>query len=142
MTTPAKLRKDREQLLAMVRELQNNQTTLNELLNWYAVFLFTGGDVPRGQCDLAAMTSYRKRPFAADRISAAEVDRYRHLVQTLMELGQEIGAPGPRTLRCRHEMADTFSRMSSEIRALGTTLESALTKLLRKVEPSPFPLGV
>jgi hypothetical protein len=58
---------------------------------------------------------------------------------TIMELGQGIVAPSPRTLRCKHDIADAFSRVSSEIRPLGNMLESALTKLLRKVEPSPFP---
>ena len=141
MALPAELRKYRELLTAMILELQTNQTTLNELLNWYGVFLFTGGDVPRRQCDLVATTSYLEHSFATDRISTAEVDRYRHSVQTLMELGQAIVAPRPRTLRCRHDIADAFSRVSSEIRALGTTLASALTKLLRELEPSPLPLG-
>ena len=142
MTTPDELRKDRELLTAMKLEVQTNQVALDELVNWYGVFVFTGGDVPRGRCSLVATTSYLERPFATDRISTAEVDRYRRSVQTLMELGQGIAAPRPKTLRCRHDMGVAFGRVSSEIRALGTALESALTKLLRKLDASPLPLGV
>ena len=142
MAIPTKLRKYREPLTAMILELQTNKAALDELANWYGVFVFTGGDVPRGRCGLVATTSYLEHPFATDRISAAEVDRYQHSVQTLMELGQGIQASRPKTLRCRHDMGVAFSRVSSEIRALGTALESALTKLLRKLNASPLPLGV
>ena len=136
MTLPTELREDRELLTAMILELQTNQATLNELRNWYGVFLFTGGDVPQRQCDLVAMTSYLERPFATDRISTGEVKHYGHLVETLMELGQGIAEPRPKTLRCRHDMADAFSRASSEIQTLGGTLESALTQLSKEQEQS------
>ena len=80
-----------------------------------------------------AMISYLERPFATDGISTGEVERYGHLVEAIMELGQGIAA-GPRTLRCRHEIADMFGQASSEIRTLGSTLESALTKVLKEQE--------
>ena len=142
MALPAELRKYRALLTAMILELQTNQAALDELANWYGVFVFTGGDVPRGRCGLVATTSYLEHPFATDRISTADVDRYQHSVQTLTELGQGIAASRPKTLRCRHDMGVAFGRVSSEIRALGTALESAFTKLLRKLNVSPFPQGV
>jgi hypothetical protein len=141
MALPAELRKHPGLLTAMIRELQTNEATLDELANSYGVFVFTGGDVPRGRCGLGATTSYLEHPFATDRIATADVDRYRQSVQTLMELGQDI-ARRPKTLRCRHDMGVVFGRVSSEIRALGTALESALTKLLGKLNASPFPQGV
>jgi len=113
----------------MILELHTNQAALDELANRYGLFVFTGGDLPRGRCGLLVTTVYLERPFAIDRISTAEVERYRHSVRTLMELGPAIVAPRPRTLRCRHAITDTFRRLASEIRTLGSTLESALTQL-------------
>ena len=37
---------DREQLAAMLRELQTNRGVLAGLTSWYGLFVFTGGDVP------------------------------------------------------------------------------------------------
>jgi hypothetical protein len=117
-----------EQLMGMIQELQTNRATLDGLLSWYSTFVFTGGDVPSGECDLVAVNSYLERPFAADRISTGKVERYRHLVREIMELGQGL-APGPRTLRCRKSIGDAFRRASSQIQSLGSALESALTTL-------------
>ena len=138
MLIPAHLRKDREQLLAMILELQTNRIILNGLLDCYATFRFTGGVVPREPWGLVAMISYLKCPFAADRISTAATERYRHLAETIMDLGQAVTAGAkPRTLRSRYDIADTFGRDSAEIRALGSTLESAMTKLVGELKPSP-----
>jgi hypothetical protein len=46
MTAPTKSRRDREQLVAMIRELRTNCIVLDELLNCYGVFRFTGGVIP------------------------------------------------------------------------------------------------
>lgn len=136
MTLPAELRKDRCLLTAMILELHTNLAALDELANRYGLFVFTGGDLPRGRCGLVATTVYLERPFATDRISTAEVERYRHSVQTLMELGPAIVAPRPRTLRCRHDITDTFRRLASEIRTVGSTLESTLTQLSEEQKQS------
>ncbi len=132
---PADVRNYREQLTGMMLELQANQAILKELLNWCGVFVFTGGDVPRGRCGLVAINSYLERPFAADRISTRELERYRHSVGAIMELGHGLAA-GPRTLRCRKDIGDAFSRASSEIQTLETALGSAMTKLLKELGPS------
>jgi hypothetical protein len=133
MAIPAAVWEYRGQLRRMILELQANRATLDELVNWYGVFAFTGGDVPKGRWCLVAMISYLERPFATDCISTGEVERYGHLVEAIVELGQRIPA-GPRTLRCRHEMADMFGQASSEIRTLGTALESALANVLKEQE--------
>ena len=75
MALPAKLRKYREPLAGLILELQTNQATLEELLNSHGVFAFTGGVVPQGQVSLVGVTSYLERPFAANRVSTAEVQR-------------------------------------------------------------------
>ena len=133
MALPDELRTYRKELTAMILELQANQAALKGLLDWYGVFAFTGGDVPRGRYSLVGITSYLERPFATSRISTAEVERYGHLVEAVVELGQGPAA-GPRTLRCRHDLADAFGRVASEIQTLGSTLESALTKALKEKE--------
>lgn len=135
----AELRQHREQLTGMMLELQANQVALKRLRGWYGVFVFTGGGVPNGQCDLLAIASYLEHPFAADRISFGEVERYRNLVEATMEPRQDVAA-GPRTLRCRKELGDAFDRASSEIQTLETALESALTALLNDTE-LPFPVS-
>ncbi len=121
-------RDEGEQLTGVIHELQTNQAVLKGLMNRWGLFVFTGGDVPRGQCDLVAITSYLERPFATDRISTGEVERYQHLVGEIMELGHGLAA-GPKTLRCRKSIGDAFRRASSETQTLGSALESALTSL-------------
>lgn len=133
MALPTELRKYRKQLTGMILELQTNQATLKELLDWFGVFAFTGGDVPRGRYSLVGITSYLHRPFATNRVSTGEVERYGHLVGAIVELGQAVAA-GPRTLPRRHDMADAFGRVASEIQTLGSTLESALAKVLKEQE--------
>jgi hypothetical protein len=133
MAILAEVRGHRGQLIGMILELQANQATLDELVHWHGVFAFTGGDIPKGRWCLVAVTSYLERPFATDCISTGEVERYGHLAEAIMELGQGIET-GPRTLRCRHRIADTFRQASSEIRTLGTTLESAFIRLLKEEE--------
>jgi len=90
MTTTAEIRKHREQLLAMVLDLQANRIILDELVNCYGVFLFTGGVVAEEHWGLLAMTSYLHAPFAADRISAAKAERYQQLAATIVDQGQAI----------------------------------------------------
>lgn len=131
MMTTAELREHREQLLTMISELRTNRIILDELANCYNVFLFTGGVVPRERWGLLAVTSYLQHPFAAGCISDAEAERYRHLAEAIMDLGEAITAGArPRTLRCRHDIADAFGRESSEIRALANTLELAARNTL------------
>lgn len=114
----------------MLVELQANRSTLKGLTSWYGLFVFTGGEVPTAQWNLAAMTSHLERPSATDCLLSSEIQRYRDLIQTLGGLGQ----PGvrPRTLRCRHDMGDKFRQAASEIRVLTDTLESSLTKALEE----------
>jgi hypothetical protein len=131
MTTTVESRKQREQLLAMILELQANRMILDELAKHYGVFLFTGGIVTREHWGLLAMASYLQDPFAADCICTAEVQHYQQLAGAIINLGQAIASQArPRTLRCRHDIADTFGRESSEIQALTNTLESSLTNAL------------
>ena len=121
-------RNDREELAAMFLELQTNRDILAGLTSWYGLFVFTGGDVPTAQWNLAAMTAYLEHPLATDCLLTSEIQRYRHLIQTLGGLGQ----PGvrPRTLRCRHDLGEEFRQAASEIRALTDTLESSLKKAM------------
>ncbi|MBN2293935.1 MAG: hypothetical protein JXM70_16025 [Pirellulales bacterium] len=131
MTKPAQLHKYREQLAAMIRELQTNRIILDGLLNRYGIFRFTGGVVPTEPWGLVAMTSYLQRPFAAEHISTATAERYRHLVARIMDLGKALAAgERPRTLRCRYDIADRFGRDATEIQDLGDKLESAMTELV------------
>jgi len=142
MTVPTKSHKTREQLVAMVWGLQANRIVLDRLLKCYGVFRFTGGVVPDEPWDLVAITSYLQCPFAAERISTAAIERYRHLAETIVDLGQAITAgERPRSLRCRHDIAHKFGRGSSEIRELGSKLESAITKLVEEMEENPATLN-
>jgi hypothetical protein len=124
---------DRGELAAMLLDLQTNRSTLRGLTSWYGLFVFTGGDVPTAQWDLAAMTSCLEHPLAADCPLTLEIQRYRHLIQTLSGLGQ----PGirPRTLRCRHDLGDKFRQAASEIRVLTDKLESSVTKAMEELQP-------
>ena len=136
--TPATLadfRKNREYLKGMLLELRANHVVLNHVRDWYGVFAFTGGDVPTGRCDFRAVTSYMELPLATKRISMA-IDRYRHLVEAAMEPMPGIST-GPKTLRCRKDIADAFGRAYSEIQSLETALVSDLAKLMKELETSP-----
>lgn len=124
-------RNHREELAAMVLELQTNGAILDELANWYGVFVFTGGHVPRAKWNLLAITSYLEHPLAADCLSTSEIQRYRHLAQAISELGQ--AGEGPKTLRCRHGLGDEFGQAASETRVLRTTLELSVTKAMGEV---------
>lgn len=134
MTTPAKFCNDRARLAAINQELQTNRLILDGLMDGYRMFRFTGGVVPTDPWCLAALTAYLQCPFAADRISTAATERYRHLAETIMALGQEVVAGGrPRTRRSRYEITARFDRDSSEIRGLGYSLESTVTKLAEEI---------
>ena len=132
-----KSRTHRAELSAMILELQTNRGVLNELSKYYATFRFTGGNVSAERWGLAAINRYLNRPFAADRIVTAEAARYRELAEVILELGQSVARSGPKTLPCRFGIADTFGRLSVELRALGSRLESVMTKLLDELGPSP-----
>ena len=54
-TEPGKSPASRQSSAGMRSELQTNQTVLAGLSNWYSVFAFTGGAVPSGHCELAAV---------------------------------------------------------------------------------------
>lgn len=124
---------DREELAAMLLELQTNRGILKGLTSWYGLFVFTGGDVPTAQWNLAAMTSHLEHPLATDCLLTSEIQRYRQLVQALGGLGQS--GMRPRTLRCRHEMGHKFRQAASEIRVLTDTLESSVMKALEELLP-------
>lgn len=117
-------RNDRKELAAMLLELRTNRGILAGLTSWYGLFVFTGGDAPTAQWNLAAMTSHLERPLATDCLLTSEIQRYRQLVQMIGRLG--TSGMRPRTLRCRHEMGHTFRQAASEIRALTDTLESSV----------------
>ena len=118
---------DKNGSLAVILELQANRIILDELSNCYGMFLFTGGDVPRTRWGLVALASI-DYPFAADRIASGDVERYRHLAEAIMALGEAVAVGRPRTMRSRKEIADRFGAASSEIRRLESTLEAAMTK--------------
>lgn len=128
-------RNDREVLAAMLLELQTNQGILDGLTRWYGLFVFTGGEVPTAQWNLAAMTSHLEHPLATDRLVASEIQHYWRLIQALGGLAQ----PGvrPRTLRCRYEMGHRFRAMASEIRLLTKTLKSSVMKALEELPSAP-----
>jgi hypothetical protein len=139
MTVPPDSQNHRIEWSAMILELQTNRSVLNKLSKYYAKFRFTGGNVSADRWSLAAIILYLNRPFAADHVITAEVERYRQLAEAIMDLGRTIAESGPKSLQCRFDVADTFDRLSAEVRALGSTLEFAMTKLLDKLGPSaPF----
>jgi hypothetical protein len=138
MPIPNELPNRRDQLLAMIQELQTNRIILDELVDCYSMFRFTGGVVPREQWGLVAIASYLRRP-SADCIFTAAAERYRQVAEAIMDQVRAMTAEaGPRTLRCRHALAEAFGRESSEIRALGSTLESAMTKTIEELDPLPL----
>jgi hypothetical protein len=122
----------REELAAMILELQINRAVLYGLANWFAVFVFTGGRVPAAVWNLVATTSYLRHPSAADSLSISELERYRRLVQTIGDLGQT--AAGPRTLKCRHGLGDRFGLAASELRLVTDALELSMTKAMEVIE--------
>jgi hypothetical protein len=124
-TVPGESPAGRQQSAGMKLELQTNQAVLDGLSNWYGVFAFTGGIVPSGRCELAAINSYLECPFAADCISTEDVKRYRHLIESIMVPTAGISVR-PRTLRGRKQIADAFGRAAAEIESLGSRFESAL----------------
>ena len=124
-SVPGESPANRQQLAGLSLELKTNQAVLDGLLNCYSVFAFTGGTVPSGRCELAAINSYLKLPFATDCISTEEVEHYRSLIESIMIPRKEI-APRPRTLRCRKQMSDAFGQAAWEIQCLGSRLEMAL----------------
>jgi hypothetical protein len=136
MTIPTDMQDRREALLAMRRELQCNRILLKGMRSRYGVFLFTGGDIPRAPCELAAITSYLDQPFAAEHIPIAEVDRYRSLAETLIQQGQ-TPSPRPRPLPCRRELTDAFNRLSSEMEVLESALERDIGRVLQEGEREP-----
>lgn len=129
----------RRELAAMLLELHANRTALDELANWYGVFVFTGGHIPTARWNLAVVNTYLESPFATDRISTAELVRYRDVAEAIRKLGQ-AGA-GPRTLRCRHDLGERFGQAAAELRDLGNALEAAVTKLAPGLNPGPNSLA-
>jgi hypothetical protein len=137
LAMPADPGKHQEQLTGMMLDLHANQAALKSLGDWYGVFVFTGGNVPSGRSNLVAISSYLKRPFAIDRISVEEVERYRHLVETILQPEVAV-APRPRTLRCRKDLGDGVDRALAEIQTLEITLGAVLAELVKELT-LPFP---
>lgn len=135
MTMPVDLRDCRDQITAILKELEADQAAFLELRRGYGVFAFTGGEVPTRHRGLGAIAAYLNNPFAAERVFTGDVDRYGHLVSTVMGLGQGSLPPRPRTLRCRHQIAETFARTASEASRLGTALTSVFRCLLEELGP-------
>ena len=126
---------EHEELDAMLLELRTNRRLLDGMTRWYGLFVFTGGDVPTAQWNLAAMTSHLEHPLATDYLLTAGLQRYRHLIQTLGEFGQS--GIRPRTLRCRYEMGHNFRQAASEIQTLTDALESSVMQALEKLASRP-----
>jgi hypothetical protein len=136
MRTHDDLFNPKQQLQAIRGELQTNRSTLNELFDCYRMFLFTGGTIPLRRWDLGAIASYIERPWATDRIMLDDVVRYRHLAEAIMEVGKEVSASGPKSVRKRHSFTDTFRGLFAEIRALASALESSATNALATLPTS------
>jgi len=120
----------KQQLQSIRVALQTNMRTLKELFDCYRMFLFTGGTVPTTRWELAAITSYIERPFAADRITPGDVMLYRQLAEAIMGVGEEVAATGPKSVRRRHGLTDTFRELFLDIRALGRDLDASVTNAL------------
>jgi hypothetical protein len=119
----------REELAAIMLELQSNRTVLYGLTNWFSVFVFTGGHVPTAEWNVAGTTAYLRHPCADDGISVSELELYRRLVQTIGDLGQTAG--GPRTLKCRRTLEARFDGAAAELRHVTDVLELSITKTIR-----------
>ena len=122
----------RQQLAAMVRELQTSRTVLHGLTNWFSLFVFTGGRVPTAEWDLVATNAYLRQPAAAESPSPSELERYRRLVQTIDDMGH-TATVGPRTLKCRHSLGDRFGLAASELRLVTDALECSMTKAMEAI---------
>jgi hypothetical protein len=123
--------KYRDALAAIVFELRTNRTVLFELTNWFSLFVFTGGRVPTALWSLAATTSYLQQPSTADGGAASEMQRYRSLVQTIVDIGHT--GTGPRTMKCRRSMGDRFASAAAELRLLADALELSMTKNMEAI---------
>lgn len=126
---------DRQRLTALRSELRINRAALKQVRDWYGVFAFTGGTLPCGPFQLKSTADYLQRPFAAQRVSTGNVARYRELVAAISPPAEHAQA-GPRTVRCRRDLADAFARTSSQLETLGDQLESSLTGLLDEFDPA------
>ena len=123
--------KYRDTVAAIVFELRTNRTVLFDLTNWFSLFVFTGGKVPTALWSLAATTSYLQQPSAADGGPTLEMQRYRSLVQLIVDIGHT--GTSPRTLKCRRSMGDRFGLAAAELRLLADALESSMTKNMEAV---------
>ena len=119
--------KYREILAAVVLELQSNRAVLFGLTNWFSMFVFTGGRVPTSTWSLAATNSYLQHPSAADGGTILDMQRYRGLVQTIVDLGH-TATGGPRTLKSRRSMGNCFAVAASELQLVADALELSMTK--------------
>ncbi len=137
MSRPVDSCHTKQQLQSIRVALQTNMRTLKELFDCYRMFLFTGGTVPTTRWELAAITSYIERPFAANRITPGDAILYRHLAEAIMGVGEEVAATGPKSVRRRHSLTDTFRDLFLDIRALGHALDASVTNALMALQPSP-----
>jgi hypothetical protein len=62
--------------MAMGGDLRTNGVFLSELEEYYGLFRFMGGIIPRKAWRLDAMTTYEKCPSKESGISTAIIDRY------------------------------------------------------------------
>jgi hypothetical protein len=127
-------RNHREELAAMLQELQANRGILDGLARWYGLFVFTGGDVPTAQWNLAAITAYLEHPSTTNCLPTSELQHYQQRIQTIRELGTP--GTGLTTLRYRHDLGEKFNQAASKVRVLADALESSVTKAMEDL-PAP-----
>jgi hypothetical protein len=126
---------DREQLSAMILDLQANRVVLDGLSIRCTMFRFTGGTIPAQAWSISRMASYLTRSPSAGCIVTEDVERYLALIGTLVELQLGVAtAAKPRTLRVRFAITDAFGRALSEILPLGSRLETAVKRSLEAEE--------
>ena len=115
----------RQRLTAMMLDLLANGAILDELLNCYKMFHFTGGDVPRARWRLVAIASYLEDPFASDRIGTSEAERYRDLAEEITALGQTVAAGRPRTVTKSNRVSCIRARSRWVMRRCGAAAAKA-----------------
>lgn len=142
MVAPAEISVSREQLSAILGELQANREALNDLSIRCSMFRFTGGTIPVEAWHTICITSFLTADLAmSGDVGHQDVVRYLALLEKLNESLRDVSISArPRTLRTRLVITDALDQMLSRVRSLGTHLESAIGRGLMSSEESPSPL--